>query len=138
MIKKKHRVLETVTTVDGTLYKDEVVTFENEEADGDWRVKDNMGRIWYVNPNKLTKSPIQLSRSKQWIVLWKQSKHLKSGLVLRKEVVLKEGWNQVEERKQIKEKCKGESSELRTILQSRPILLGSTKERGNCNIESLL
>ena len=65
MIKKKHRVLETVTTVDGTLYKDEVVTFENEEADGDWRVKDNMGRIWYVNPNKLTKSPIQLSRSKQ-------------------------------------------------------------------------
>ncbi len=65
MIKKKHRVLETVTTVDGTLYKDEVVTFENQEADGDWRVKDNMGRIWYVNPNKLTKSPIQLSRSKQ-------------------------------------------------------------------------
>ena len=56
-------MLETVTTVDGTLYKDEVVTFENEEADGDWRVKDNMGRIWYVNPNKLTKSPIALSRS---------------------------------------------------------------------------
>ena len=65
MITKKHRLLETVTTVDGTFYKDEVVTFENEEADGDWRVKDNMGRIWYVNPNKLTKSPIQLSRSKQ-------------------------------------------------------------------------
>ena len=65
MIKKKHRVLETVTTVDGTLYKDEVVTFENEEADGDWRVKDNMGRIWYIPSNKLTKSPVQLSRSKQ-------------------------------------------------------------------------
>ena len=63
MVKKKHRVLETVTTVEGTLYKDEVVTFENKEADGDLRVKDNMGRIWYVHPSKLTKSPVQLSRS---------------------------------------------------------------------------
>jgi len=62
MIKKKHRVLETVTTVDGTLYKDEVVTFENEEADGDWRVKDNMGRIWFVNPKQLSDSPVALSR----------------------------------------------------------------------------
>ena len=63
-MKKKYRVLETVTTVDGTLYEKEIVTFENKEADGDWRVKDNMGRIWYVNPDKLTKSPIALSRSK--------------------------------------------------------------------------
>ncbi len=62
MVKKKFRVLETTTTVDGTLYKDELVTFENREADGSWRVKDSMGRIWYVDPNKLTKSPIALSR----------------------------------------------------------------------------
>ena len=62
MVKKKYRVLETVTTVDGTLYKEELVTFENKEDDGDWRVKDNMGRIWYVDPNKLTKSPVALSR----------------------------------------------------------------------------
>ena len=62
-MKKKYRVLETVTTVDGTLYEKEIVTFENKEADGDWRVKDNMGRIWYVKPNKLTKSPVALSRS---------------------------------------------------------------------------
>ena len=62
-MKKKYRVLETVTTVDGTLYEKEIVTFENKEADGDWRVKDNMGRIWYVNPSKLTKSPVALSRS---------------------------------------------------------------------------
>ena len=62
-MKKRYRVLETVTSVDGTLYKEELVTFENKEADGDWRVKDNMGRIWYVNPNKLTKSPVALSRS---------------------------------------------------------------------------
>jgi len=62
MVKKRYRVLETITTVDGTLYEKEVVTFENKEDDGDWRVKDNMGRIWYVDPKKLTDSPISLSR----------------------------------------------------------------------------
>ena len=62
MVKKKYRVLETVTTVDGTLYKEELVTFENKEDDGDWRVKDNMGRIWYVDPKNLTDSPVALSR----------------------------------------------------------------------------
>ena len=65
MIKKKYRVLETETTVDGTLYKDEVVTFENKEADGDWRVKDSMGRIWYMKPQKLSNSPIQISRTEK-------------------------------------------------------------------------
>jgi len=62
MVKKKYRVIETITTVDGTLYKDELVAFENKEEDGDWRVKDNMGRIWYVNPQSLTDSPVALSR----------------------------------------------------------------------------
>ena len=61
-MKKRYRVLETITTVEGTLYKDELVTFENEESDGDFRVKDNMGRIWYINPKKLTESPVMLSR----------------------------------------------------------------------------
>tara|TARA_B100001778_G_C18298349_1_gene498653 strand:+ start:39 stop:206 length:168 start_codon:yes stop_codon:yes gene_type:complete len=55
-------VLETVTTIDGTLYKDELVTFENKEVDGDWRVKDNMGRIWFLNPRQLTDSPAALSK----------------------------------------------------------------------------
>ena len=32
MIKKKYRVLETVTTVDGTLYKDELVVFEGKDG----------------------------------------------------------------------------------------------------------
>ena len=64
MVKKKYRVLETITSVDGTLYKEEVVTFENEEDDGDWRVKDNMGRIWFVNPQKLSNTPVQISRGK--------------------------------------------------------------------------
>jgi len=61
-MKKKYRVLETVTTVDGTLYKDELVTFENKEADGDWRVKDNMGRIWFMDSIKLSKTPAALSK----------------------------------------------------------------------------
>ena len=63
-MRKRYRVLETVTTVDGTLYKEELVTFENEEKDGDWRVKDNMGRIWFVDPKKLTKSPVSLFKEK--------------------------------------------------------------------------
>ena len=62
MVKKKYRVIKTVTTVDGTLYKEELVTFENKEEDGDWRVKDNMGRIWYVDPKNLTDSPVALSK----------------------------------------------------------------------------
>ena len=62
MVKKKYRVIKTVTTVDGTLYKEELVTFENKEEDGDWRVKDNMGRIWYVDPKNLTDLPVALSR----------------------------------------------------------------------------
>ena len=61
-MKKKYRVLETITSIDGTLYEKELVTFENKEADGDWRVKDNMGRIWFVNPQKLSNTPVQISR----------------------------------------------------------------------------
>ena len=61
-MKTKYRVIETITTVDGTLYKEELVTFENKEEDGDWRVKDNMGRIWYVDSKNLTDSPVALSR----------------------------------------------------------------------------
>ena len=62
MIKHKYRVLETITSVEGTLYKEELVTFETEENDGDWRVKDSMGRIWVVNPKQLSNSPVALSR----------------------------------------------------------------------------
>ena len=61
-MRKKYRVLKTITTVEGTLYEKELVTFENEEADGDWRVKDSMGRIWYLSPKMLSKSPIALKK----------------------------------------------------------------------------
>ena len=39
-----------------------IVAFENKEEDGDWRVKDNMGRIWYVDPKNLTDLQVALSR----------------------------------------------------------------------------
>jgi hypothetical protein len=64
LIMKSYRVLETVTTVEGTLYKDDIVTLQDEEKTGDWRVKDNMGRIWFVKPSNLTKAPVKLSRRK--------------------------------------------------------------------------
>ena len=63
-MKKKFRVLDTITTVNGTLYKDEIVTLENEEADGDWRVKDSMGRIWFLESMLLSNSPVVLSKEK--------------------------------------------------------------------------
>jgi len=46
---KKYRVSETLTTYSGTLYKDELVKFINEEKTGEYRVKDGMGRIWFVD-----------------------------------------------------------------------------------------
>jgi hypothetical protein len=62
MIVESYRVLETISNVDGTLYKNDLVKLQNKEENGDWRVKDNMGRIWYINPKKLSVSPVELSR----------------------------------------------------------------------------
>ena len=62
MIVESYRVLETISNVDGTLYKNDLVKLQNKEENGDWRVKDNMGRIWYINPKKLSDSPVMLSR----------------------------------------------------------------------------
>ena len=47
------KVLETIVTVEGTLYKDEIVTLEGKEHNGDYRVKDSMGRIWFIKEEKL-------------------------------------------------------------------------------------
>ena len=52
-MKNKMKVLETITTVNGTLYKDEIVIFEGKEKNGDYRVKDSMGRIWFIKEEKL-------------------------------------------------------------------------------------
>ena len=49
----KLKVKKTISTVEGTLYENEIVKFQRKE-DGHYRVKDTMGRIWYVNKNNLT------------------------------------------------------------------------------------
>jgi hypothetical protein len=49
----KLKVEKTVSTVEGTLYENEIVKFMSRE-NGHYRVKDVMGKIWFVHKNKLT------------------------------------------------------------------------------------
>jgi hypothetical protein len=63
-VRQSYRVLETISTVDGTLYKDDLVHFQHEEDNGDWRVKDTMGKIWYIDKRQVSDSPVILSREK--------------------------------------------------------------------------
>ena len=51
--RKRYKVINSITTVNGTLYAKEAVFFENVEKNGDYRVKDTMGRIWFVNKENL-------------------------------------------------------------------------------------
>ena len=51
--RKRYKVVNTVTTVNGTLYAKEAVFVENVEENGDWRVKDTMGRIWFIKKENL-------------------------------------------------------------------------------------
>jgi len=46
------KVIETITTVNGTLYKNEVVKVL-DNIDNNYRVKDSMGRIWFVKKRNL-------------------------------------------------------------------------------------
>ena len=58
MIGKKVKIIETVSTINGTLYKDEAVHIENSE-NGNYRVKDSMGRIWYVDKKNVKEIKIE-------------------------------------------------------------------------------
>ena len=49
---QKLKINKTVSTVDGTLYENEIVKFQRKE-DGHYRVKDSMGRIWFVDKKYL-------------------------------------------------------------------------------------
>ena len=53
IMKNKMKVKSTLTTIDGTLYEDEVVSVEGKEKNGDHRVKDAMGRIWFLKEEML-------------------------------------------------------------------------------------
>jgi len=52
MMNKKYKVLQTITTIEGTLYEGDIVIVDDKEnnrrSGGDIRVRDSMGRIWYV------------------------------------------------------------------------------------------
>jgi len=50
----KFKVIKTVTTINGTLYEGETVRYQRKE-DGHSRVKDTMGRIWFVEDKNLKK-----------------------------------------------------------------------------------
>ena len=52
-VKKRYKVINSITTVNGTLYAKEAVFFENVEENGDYRVKDTMGRIWFVDKENI-------------------------------------------------------------------------------------
>ena len=52
----KFKVIKDHPTVDGMLYKDEVVKEDgNSTLKGHTRVKDNMGRIWFIPKDNLRK-----------------------------------------------------------------------------------
>ena len=52
-MKNKMKFRNTLTTIDGTLYENDVVSVEGKEKNGDLRVKDVMGRIWFLKEEML-------------------------------------------------------------------------------------
>ena len=73
MIGKKAKVIKTISTINGTLYEDDVVLVERSE-NGNYRVKDTMGRIWYVDKKNIG------------FIVTKQKKNKKNG-VLKKNLI---------------------------------------------------
>ena len=52
----KVKVLTTKSTINGTLYEGTVVTIDSELNNSkDYRVVDDLGKIWYVLPNDMKK-----------------------------------------------------------------------------------
>ena len=49
---KKVKVIKTITSVNGALHEGEIVLVERRE-NGDWRCRDNMGRIFYMEESNL-------------------------------------------------------------------------------------
>jgi len=49
---KKAKVIKTITSVNGALHEGEVVLIERRE-NGNWRCRDNMGRIFYMQESDL-------------------------------------------------------------------------------------
>ena len=52
LLGKKAKVTKTITSVNGALHEGEVVLIERRE-NGNWRCRDNMGRIFYMEESNL-------------------------------------------------------------------------------------
>ena len=53
---KKFKVIENYSTTEGTLYQGEVLKEDdNNTLDGHKRLKDSMGRVWFIPKNYLKK-----------------------------------------------------------------------------------
>ena len=51
----KYKVIKDYPTIDGMLYKDEIVKLDNGDSDKNKiRVKDTTGKIWFIDKNILT------------------------------------------------------------------------------------
>jgi hypothetical protein len=51
----KYKVIKDYPTIEGMLYKNEMVKLDNGDTRTDKiRVKDSTGKIWFVNKNNLT------------------------------------------------------------------------------------
>ena len=52
----KVKVLTTKSTINGTLYEGTIVTIDGELNNSkDYRVVDDLGKIWYMLPNDMKK-----------------------------------------------------------------------------------
>ncbi len=53
---KKYKVIKDYPTIDGMLYKNEIVKLDNGESKKTKiRVKDSTGKIWFVDKNNVKK-----------------------------------------------------------------------------------
>jgi len=52
-MKKKYKVVKTISSHMGTLYKDEVVTLVEEGLEGGLKVRDATGRLWNVSKEEV-------------------------------------------------------------------------------------
>lgn len=51
-LNNQYKVTKTISTIGGTLYKNEIVKFVQKE-NGHYRVKDSSGKIWFVGKHNL-------------------------------------------------------------------------------------
>ena len=56
MLGQKAKIKKTISSFDGTLYKDDIVKIDRAEND-DYRVIDPSGKIWYVKKNQVELLP---------------------------------------------------------------------------------